>query len=509
MPLPRLSGILLHPTSLPSPYGAGDLGASAYHFVDWLATGSQSLWQVLPLGDIGTGNSPYMSPSAFAGNVLLIDLVALRDAGWLDNADLTSEHGFDLGRVDYPAMISFRIARLRKAATCFFAEATNTSHLSFNAFCNDEHDWLDDYALFMALEQTHGENFAWQDWPPQLAQRDAAALNMARSLHTDEIAFWKFCQWQFFAQWARLKAYANAHGIEIIGDLPIFVALQSADVWAHPRLFELDAYGRPTAVAGVPPDKFSYTGQRWGNPLYHWQAHATDRYRWWVKRMRRALSMFDLVRVDHFRGFESYWEIPAGAESAASGRWRPGPEAALFDAIRMQLGDIRIIAEDLGVITPEVTALRKRLDLPGMRILQFAFDHNPNNAYLPHNYQADTVVYTGTHDNDTSRGWWNSLPEHERDYARRYLSISGDWIHWDLIRAASASVAAFAITPMQDVLGLDGHHRMNRPGESTGSWEWRFQWGQVEPWHALRLAELTELYGRRRLPEPAAPKSVK
>ena len=499
MPLPRLSGVLLHPTSLPGPHGSGDLGASAYHFVDWLAVGKQSLWQVLPLGDIGMGNSPYMSQSAFAGNLFLIDLLQLRVAGWLDEADLAHDPGFEAGRVNYEAMIPFRMARLRKASTCFFAKAKKRDLASFEAFCAEMSDWLDDFALFMALEQAFGEKVPWQDWPVPLAKRESTALCAAAIEHADEIAFWKFAQWCFFSQWAKLKAYANTRGVEIVGDVPIFVALQSADVWSHPHLFELDANGRPIVVAGVPGDKFAANGQLWGNPLYHWVAHATEGYQWWIDRMRHSLALYDIVRIDHFRGFEAYWEIPAGADSALQGQWQPGPEGWLFNAMRKELGELRVIAEDLGVITPAVNALRKQLGFPGMRVLQFAFDHNPDNTYLPHNYEADTVVYTGTHDNDTSQGWWASLPEHERDYVRRYLSIDGNWIHWDLIRAASASVAAFAIFPMQDVLGLDSAHRMNRPGEATGSWEWRFFWDQVAPWHAERLAELTQMYGRTRV----------
>jgi 4-alpha-glucanotransferase len=497
MPLPRRSGILLHPTSLPGPHGAGDLGAAAYHFVDWLQVGRQSLWQVLPLGDIGLGNSPYMSSSAFAGNVLLIDLGQLHDAGWLDEADLAAAPDFDGLRVSYPAVIHFRMERLRRASKRFFANASTEIRLLFEKFCSDAHGWLDDYALFKALESAcGGSGVSWQDWPAPLARRDPAALADAASLHAEEVGMWKFCQWCFSDQWKRLKAYANARDVEIVGDVPIFVALHSADVWSHSELFDLDANGQPLAVSGVPPDKFSDTGQHWGNPLYRWPAHAAQGYQWWNDRMQWAMKLYDMVRIDHFRGFESYWAIPVEAETAMDGHWLPGPGAALFSALQQKLGALRLIAEDLGIITAEVTALRKRLGLPGMRILQFAFDFNPDNPYLPHNYQSDTVAYTGTHDNDTTCGWWNSLSELERDYARRYLSVSGDWIHWDLIRTASASVAAFAIAPMQDVLGLDSAHRMNRPGLGQGSWEWRFSWDMVSPWHAGFLAELTTLYGR-------------
>ncbi len=498
MQLTRLSGILLHPTSLPGPHGSGDLGPSAYHFIDWLVVSRQSLWQVLPLTDVGVGNSPYMSPSAFAGNILLIDLDQLRQAGWLDESDLHPDVDFPVHRVDFASMIPFRMARLRKAATRFFDTAKQHERAAFDAFCVNERAWLDDYALFLALEQTHGETVAWQDWPAALAKRDRTALREAMAVHTNEIHFLKFSQWQFFEQWARLKTYANARGIDIAGDIPIFVAPHSVDVWANPHLFELDVNGHPTVVAGVPPDKFSDSGQLWGNPLYRWAAHTKDGFQWWTERMRRAQELFDWVRIDHFRGFESYWEVPVSAKSAIAGKWRPGPKSPLFVAMRKQLGELRVIAEDLGVITPEVHALRKELNFPGMRILQFAFGSGADNPYLPHNYASDTVVYTGTHDNDTTRGWWQSLPEYERDFARRYLSVNGDWIHWDLIRTAQASVAAFAISPMQDVLGLDAAHRMNRPGEASGSWEWRFHWGQVDNWFAGRLAEMAVLYGRCR-----------
>lgn len=498
MPLPRRSGILLHPTSLPGPHGSGDLGASAYHFVDWLAVGHQSLWQVLPLGDIGFGNSPYMSPSAFAGNILLIDLVQLCEVGWLDDADIVPWPDFEEGRVNYPAVISFRVARLRKAANRFLAHGDTHAYNAFNHFCSEAKDWLDDYALFQALDNHFGRKRVWQDWPEPLAKREPEAINATMDEHAAEIQFWKFCQWCFSYQWTNLKAYANQRGVEMIGDMPIFIAQHSADVWAHPTLFDLDKDGRPRTVAGVPPDKFSDTGQHWGNPLYDWAAHAAEGYRWWIARMRHTQAMFEVVRIDHFRGFESYWEIPADAPTPVGGRWKRGSGAALFEAMHAELGELRVIAEDLGVITVEVNELRKSQGFPGMRILQFAFENRPTNPYLPHNYNSDTVVYTGTHDNDTTIGWWQSIEEKERDYVRCYLSVSGDWIHWDLIRVALSSVAAFAIFPLQDVLGLGTEHRMNFPGEGVGCWEWRFHWGQVEHWHGERLAELTHLYGRCR-----------
>lgn len=497
MKLTRHSGVLLHPTSLPGPFGSGDLGKSAYHFVDWLKTAQQTLWQILPLVDVGVENSPYMSPSAFAGSVLLVDLEQLVEAGWLIKPELIFDKPFDNRRVDYPMVTRFRLSRLRIAADRFLAAPQNASHEAFADFCQNEAGWLDDYALFRTLDARYtGTQKGWQNWPKKLAMRDAHALLEARKTYANDIRFWKFCQWRFHDQWIRLKAYANQSGIEVIGDVPIFVSLNSADVWSRPELFMLDTHGRPTVVAGVPPDKFSDTGQRWGNPLYNWDAVANDDYRWWSDRIAHTMKLHDLVRVDHFRGFEAYWEIPADAPTAITGRWRKGPGAAFFHAMKKTLGSLNFVAEDLGVITSDVIALRKEFALPGMRILQFAFDHNPDNLYLPHNHEPDSVVYPGTHDNNTTRGWWDETSEDERDYARRYLSISGEWIHWDLIRAALSSIARYAIAPMQDILGLDAAHRMNEPGRPTGSWEWRFTWDQVESWHATYLAEMTRLYGR-------------
>jgi 4-alpha-glucanotransferase len=504
--LPRHNGILLHPTSLPGPHGSGDLGPAAYHFVDWLVGAGQSLWQVLPLGSVGPGNSPYISPSAFAGSELLIDLGQLRDAGWLSDADLKSVPAFPANRVDYDAVRRFRMTHLRRAAKRFFGAKKVPQRSAFEAFCANAHAWLDDYALFMALDMTHGgDGRMWQDWPAELAHRQPDALREARDRQGEEISFWKFCQWRFHEQWAALKHYANARHIEIVGDLPIFVAAHSADVWSNPKLFDLDPHGRPRVVAGVPPDYFSATGQRWGNPLYRWPAHAAESYRWWVERMRQTMKLCDVVRIDHFRGFESFWEIPAEAETAIDGQWRPGPGEAVFDAMRRELGDaqgrLRIIAEDLGIITPEVNALRQAIGLPGMRILQFAFDGDAKNPYLPHNYDANTVVYTGTHDNDTTRGWWESLANPERDYVRAYLGVDeavDEDLPWRLIRLACASVASLCVIPMQDVLGLDASHRMNEPSRSEGSWEWRFSWQQVDAGHARQLAEMARLYGRRR-----------
>ena len=494
MKLTRRCGILLHPTSLPGPFGSGDFGRNAYYFVDWLSSARQSLWQMLPLGDIGAGNSPYMSPSAFAGNILLIGLEALRDAGWLKNEELVPDASFEEYRINFPAVTAFRISRLKLAASRFWESADGQARSAFGNFCKKSGFWLESYALFRTISEVYGPS--WQKWPGPLARQQPAALDAFASGHTHEIRFWKFCQWCFHEQWTALRAYAHSKGIDIIGDIPIFVSLNSADVWANPELFDLDDAGFPVAVAGVPPDKFSDNGQHWGNPLYNWKRHAETRYDWWIKRMKHMMDTYDYVRLDHFRGFQAYWAIPAHSEIPADGKWMSGPGTAFFDAMKKEFGSLRFIAEDLGIITSEVNELRKKYELPGMRILQFAFDRNPSNPYLPYNYSRDTVVYTGTHDNDTIKGWWNTLPEQERDFTRRYLSVSGEWINWDLIRTAWSSTAALALTPYQNILGLDSSARMNRPGEKTGSWEWRFTWKQVDPWFSDYLTEMTEIYGR-------------
>lgn len=498
MRLPRASGILLHPSSLPGPHGSGDLGAAAHHFVDWLATAGQKLWQVLPLGGLGAGNSPYMSSSAFAGNVLLVDLVDLQQRGWLEPGELAPP-AFDAQRIDFAAVRPFRLQLLAKAAARFAASGHAPDQADFRKFCETHRSWLADYALFMALDQAHPDAPDWSDWPAALARRERAALAAARREHADAIAFWEFCQWRFFRQWEALRRHAHDRAVRIVGDAPIFIAYHSAEVWANQQLFELDADGRPAVVAGVPPDLFSDTGQHWGNPLYRWSAHAADGYAWWVERFRRTFELVDVVRIDHFRGFAAYWEIPAHERTAINGRWVPGPGAELFNAISHALGPHPIIAEDLGVITPDVVALRKHFAFPGMRILQFAFDSDSANLYLPHNHETDSVVYTGTHDNNTTRGWWESLTAAQRDRVRDYLGIApaadAD-IHWTLMRCACASVADTAIHPMQDVLGLDAGSRMNYPGLGEGWWEWRFSWDQVLPVYAERLAHFARLYRR-------------
>ncbi len=490
----RMSGVILHPTSLPGPHGSGDLGPAAYHFVDWLATAGQSLWQMLPVSPIGPGNSPYAGISAFAGNPLLIDLADLVDRGWLNAFSETEFGDFSSQHVDYDKVVAFRMGKLQSAAKRFFSHASALDRSAFESFCECEKTWLDDYALFMVLDE-HYANKPWPEWEKAISHREPAALAVVYNQQADAIRAWKFIQWCFSTQWQALKTYANQRGIRIIGDVPIFIAHQSVDCWVRPDLYLLDANNYPTVVAGVPPDYFSPTGQYWGNPLYNWAAMKADSYMWWVERMKRQLVLSDILRIDHFRGFAGYWEIPASASSAQQGHWVPGPGADLFEKLEAALGTLPVIAEDLGVITPDVTALREHFAYPGMRILQFAFAADAQHHFLPHNYVANTVVYTGTHDNDTIRGWWASCSEHERAFARQYLDMSKNEPHWALIRAAVLSVAGLSIYQFQDVLGLDGAHRMNTPGK-IGCWEWRFAWDDVQQDAALRLAALCALGGR-------------
>jgi len=492
----RGSGILLHITSLPGKFGSGDFGPEAYRFVDWLSEVGQTHWQVLPMGEIGPGNSPYMSNSAFAGNVLLIDLEELSRHGWLSPSDLEPHHDFQKGRVDFRVVQPYRIERLRKAAAVFFTNGHDEMHRSFAEFCIAEKDWLDDYALFLTIEKLEKRN-GWNCWPDELLHRDSKALSLMQMTCTDEINFWKFCQWCFARQWSDLRLYANEHGVRIIGDVPIFVAFQSADVWAHQELFELDEAGNPLVVAGVPPDYFSETGQLWGNPLYRWPVHEKEGYRWWLARLRHALELVDMVRIDHFRGFAAYWEIRAGSPNAIEGTWKPGPGSDLFKAMIEAFPHLPIIAEDLGVITPDVVELRDKFNLPGMRVLQFAFGDGEGNPFLPHHYVRNTVAYTGTHDNDTTLGWWETLPENIKSFALQYLGNDEDSINLKMMRALSASVADLVIFPMQDVLGLSSEHRMNYPGKPEGNWEWRFSWNQLDPEQTRSLAKMSEDNGRK------------
>ena len=488
----RTSGILLHPTSLPGPNGCGDLGPAAYHFIDWLVKAGQSIWQVLPLNPVGPGNSPYQSVSTFAGSPLLVNLESLVQLGWLPWAPDTT---YDHHRCDYEQVTRQRMARLRAAWQGFSKVATTEQRLQLEDFCARHADWLDDYALFMTLDGLHDSS--WNHWPAELAQRQPEAINRLRQQAAHEIGFWSFVQWQFMSQWQNLSAYAAQASVSIVGDAPIFVAHHSADVWANAEQYLLDETGDPRLVAGVPPDYFSPTGQRWGNPLYDWAAMQADGFSWWQRRLAHQLSCVDVLRLDHFRGFEAYWEIPAHEPHAVVGEWRAGPGQALFDALLTALGPLPLIAEDLGLITQNVTDLRLAYGLPGMRILQFAFGDSPGNPYLPHNYVPQTIAYTGTHDNNTAVGWWKDLAPHEQNAVRRYLGPQADAaIHWAMIHAISQSVASTVIYPFQDVLGLDSSHRMNVPGQPAGCWEWRFEWLQVGDAPAAELARMTQAHGR-------------
>ena len=505
---PRRSGILLHPTSLPGPHGSGDFGPAAYHFVDWLVTAGQRAWQVLPLTPIGPGNSPYASVSAFAGSPLLVALEPLIDKGWIDAADASTGSRLPVDHVAFEHAVPWRMARLREAASGYAQRASHEDRTAYAAFCAAEAGWLDDYALFMALDGHYQQQgiWNWTAWETGCARRDPAALAAARRQWREEIEFWCFVQWCFATQWRALKRYANERDVRLIGDLPIFVAHHSADCWARPDLFLLDAQGEPRVVAGVPPDYFSATGQRWGNPLYDWPAMQREGFAWWVARMRHELARADVVRIDHFRGFAAYWEIPASCATAIEGRWVPAPGAALFEALKAALGELPVIAEDLGVITPDVEALRDGCGFPGMKILQFAFGGDATHAFLPHNYPSHCAAYSGTHDNDTARGWYGAAPDHERHFATAYLDTDGINIHWAMVRAICGSVAELAVYPMQDVLGLGTEHRMNTPGQ-LACWSWRFGWEQVGAEPAQRLARLAAAFGRapfERLPDTAS-----
>ncbi|MGE0683962.1 MAG: 4-alpha-glucanotransferase [Candidatus Binatia bacterium] len=500
----RSSGVLLHITSLPGRYGVGDLGAEAYRFVDFLVQGKQSLWQVLPLGPTNGGNlySPYVALSAFAGNPLFISLEALVEDGLLFESELHAVPSLPEGRVDYDAARAGKLALLRTMVDRFHSDAPASWRTEFADFCDQQRWWLDDYALFMAL-RTRFQDASWHTWTPHLVRREAAALRTWGKRLEADIYYHKLLQLFFFTQWERLKAYANERGVKIVGDIPIYVGFDSAEVWAHPELFDLHPDTRtPRCVAGVPPDYFSETGQRWGNPLYRWRDEhgqlVQPVYDWWMRRFRLTFELVDIVRVDHFRGFEAYWAVPAEEETAEKGQWLPGPGATLFSTIQTALGELPVIAEDLGLITPEVEALRLQLGFPGMKVLQFAFGEDAQNPYLPHNYtDPRCVVYTCTHDNDTTLSWFQSVSPERRDHVLRYLARANESeISWDILRLAWSSVAMFAIAPLQDVFNLGSEGRMNIPGQSQGNWQWRYLPDALNPDLSARLAELTTLYGR-------------
>ena len=497
MPFERASGILLHPTSLPSRGGIGDLGAAAYAFVDFLAAARQGLWQVLPLAPPGIGNSPYSATSAFAGNPLLISLERLAEHGWLDRATLSGLPEAD-GPVDFERVRATKMPLLRQAAKNFLRAGAARHLQQFDRWHQENIWWLDDYVFFEVLRERYGEA-SWNTWPRELAHRDPAALDRTGRELAEELALRRAIQFAFYQQWHALHAYCRSKGIKVIGDVAIFVSYDSADVWTHPEVFSLDESRAPNVVAGVPPDAFSVTGQRWGNPLYRWDALRQRGYDWWIQRMRWATQTCDIVRLDHFRGFEAYWEIPASEPTAVHGRWVKGPNDDLFNALRGALGDLPFIAEDLGFITPEVHALRERLRIPGMRVMQFAFGNKGAHVYLPHNFTTNCVVYTGTHDNDTTSGWWkSSATEEERRAVRAYLGESKDGIQWDFIRSAMGSVADLCVIPLQDVLGLGSEARMNVPSKAGGNWSWRYPSGALTAELAQRLAALVEVTDRDR-----------
>ncbi|MFN7930551.1 MAG: 4-alpha-glucanotransferase [Blastocatellia bacterium] len=509
MNLPRISGILLHPTSLPGRFGIGDLGQAAYDFVDFLATAQQSLWQVLPLGPTGYGDSPYQCFSAFAGNPLLVSPEQLVQDGLLQQSALDEAPTFPADRVDYGPVIECKKALLQKAYENFKASDKAELHEEFARFGEQQKAWLHDYAVYRSCKDAN-EGKSWTEWDAHLRDREAVALHFWNENHGDEITAHKFYQYLFFKQWFALAHYANDKGIKIIGDVPIFVAHDSADVWANPQLFDLNPDGTPREVAGVPPDYFSETGQLWGNPLYRWEVLAQTGYQWWIERIRATLAQVDIIRLDHFRGFEKYWAVPAEETTAVHGEWKEGPGAAFFTALQKAFGaDLPIIAEDLGFITKEVHVLRDEFALPGMRILQFAFGTDEQaDDFKPFNFPQNSIVYTGTHDNDTIVGWFTSTEagdstrsmeevQQERDYVLQYLGTDGKEIHWEMIRLALSSVARVAIIPVQDLLGIGAEGRMNVPARESGNWGWRYQAEALTATIGKRLAKLTAVYGRK------------
>ncbi|MBN2656975.1 MAG: 4-alpha-glucanotransferase [Spirochaetales bacterium] len=505
----RKSGILLHPTSFPGKHGIGELGREAFQFIDFLEESGQTLWQVLPLGPTGYGDSPYASFSTHAGNPMLISLQVLVEQQILSPVDLKDEPEFDEVRIDFGTIIPWKKSKLTLAAINFI-ESQN--HDGFNRFCREEAHWLDDYALFMAVKEhfdskamaegVHGA--MWSNyWDSDIALRQPQAVKKWSEDLSRDVEIHKVLQYFFFQQWLKVRKYANDKGIEIIGDIPIFVAADSADVWSNRRLFLLNTDGSPSSVAGVPPDYFSETGQLWGNPLYDWKVMEKNKFRWWIERIKGTLKMVDIIRVDHFRGFEAFWQVPAGNETAVEGKWVKAPGQKLFRQVRKVLGTLPILAEDLGLITDEVNALRDEFGFPGMRILQFAFDNaegetglDPGNIFLPHNYIANAVVYTGTHDNSTMQGWLDNSKDEEREFIREYTGYGGDDLVQEFIRMAMASVAAYCIIPMQDFLGLDDSARMNIPSTLGGNWNWRYKPEDLSGELKEKNLRLSRIYGR-------------
>jgi 4-alpha-glucanotransferase len=505
MPFARSSGLLLHITSLPSHGGIGDLGPAAYDFANFLQTAGQGIWQVLPLSPTGYGHSPYSAISAMAGSPLLVSLEVLRDWGWIAPERLSGRL-FEQSegqpappqgaRVDFDAVLAWKLPLLREAAANFLSERKGAQRDDFERFCAEKQHWLNDYVDYLVLRQTHG-NALWTNWPDALAHREPAAMAAFREEYAEARAVEKAIQFAFDEQWQHLRAYCAARHIRIMGDVAIFVSFDSADVWRNPEMFELQEDGTPERVAGVPPDYFSATGQRWGNPLYRWDRLEQDGFSWWVERMRRAQELYDMTRLDHFRGFEAYWAIPGDEETAVNGEWVKAPGHALFSALRAQLGELPFVAEDLGLITSGVEELRKSFAFPGMCILQFGFGNRGAHSYLPHTFEKNSVVYTGTHDNDTTLGWWqNGSTAEERAAVSTYLSLGEDGPVWALIRAASVSVADMCLFPLQDILGLGSEARMNVPSAADGNWSWRFEQQALTAEVAKKLRAVTDVADR-------------
>ncbi len=492
----RYSGVLVHPSSFPSPYGIGDFGPGAYEFVDYLKDANQTLWQILPLGPTGFGDSPYQSFSSFAGQTLFISPDFLVKDELLTEEDVATPPAFNEKRVDYGSAIVYKNSLYKIAYSNFITNDFPTLKKEFKAFCSDAAFWLDDYALFMATKDAH-EGRCWLDWEEEMISPTAAAKKEWKKKLNDSITYYSFLQFLFFRQWKSLKSYANENGIRIIGDIPIFVSLDSVDVWANKDLFELDTKGYPLSVAGVPPDYFSSTGQLWGNPLYDWKAHKKQGYQWWIARVKHQLQLVDILRIDHFRGFSAYWSVPYGEETAINGKWIDGPGKELFLAIEKQLGKgLPILAEDLGVITDDVEELRDAFHFPGMRVLQFAFDDPNDNIMMPHNHIENCVCYTGTHDNDTSKGWYYNASKQSQKKAREYMNTGAADISWAFIRTALSSVAKYTILPLQDIMSLGTEGRMNLPGQAGGNWSWRYSSKQLDKQWQAYLKSLTTLYHR-------------
>lgn len=496
MKFPRSCGTLVHPTSFPSKYGVGDLGQEAKQFINFLQETDQSIWQVLPLGPTGFGNSPYASYSAFAGNHYLISPDILAEKGLLDESDIAKAIQPITTTVDYETAYRIKNDLLKLANTRFYSSLTGSTKTKFELFKEKNKVWLDDYTLFIACSKAHNK-IPWNQWDPELAQRKPSAIKKFKKEHANEINYQTWLQFEFFNQWYSLKQYANDKNIRVIGDIPIFVDHNSADVWGNTDLFEIDKKGNRTLISGVPPDYFSKTGQLWGNPLYRWKQMEKNGFSWWINRFKQMFELFDAIRVDHFRGFDEYWEVSADEKTAEHGRWMQAPGTKLFNTIRTKLGELPIIAEDLGVITPTVEQLRDNFNFPGMKILQFAFNSDSKNNYLPHNYSQNCVVYTGTHDNDTTIGWYNSATELEKHRAREYTRNDGSDIHWELIRMAMLSVSDQAIFPLQDFMNLPSEHRMNIPGTAKNNWEWRYTNEMLTSIDQNRLQYLVDASNRK------------